>query len=156
MNTLKLIADWRYGNKPSNTRSYDDIPPEERDNNSWWYLHGKLTDIVGYDKATTTNCKSGGFSKDTINWSEIEGNIVTSLSSDVPTSQICIDGIVDVEIEGISEPCIGYFWTVNKRLIYWNDKSYNYWEQRGMVCTKSDYESCKYAESKYKEKASRL
>lgn len=155
-NILKLIAVWDYKKKPKNTKTYEEIPPEERDNNSWWYLHGKLTDLVGYDKAISTNCKSGGFSKETINWSEIEGNVVTSLSNDFPTSQICIDGIVDVEIEEIEEPCVGYFWTTNNRLIYWEGKPYDYWEQRGLVCLKSDIEGCKYAKEKYEEKSTKL
>ena len=157
MKILKLIADWNYRKKkPENNRSYDDIPPEERDNNSWWYLHGKLTDIVGYDKAIVTNCKSGGFSKNTINAGVISGNIVESLSPNYPTCMMCLDGIVNVEIEGIPEPCVGYFWTTNHRNVYWEGKAYDFWDQRGLVCLKSDIEGCKYAESKYNEKARRL
>ena len=40
MNTLKLIVS---------NENLDDIPAEERDWNSWWYLHGELENLVGYD-----------------------------------------------------------------------------------------------------------
>ena len=127
MNTLKLIADWRYGNKPKDTRNYEDIDPNEREYAGFWYLHGKLQDLVGYDKATVTNLKEGGFGK----ISEEYGYMM------------CFDGIVPVEIEGIPEPCVGYFWTT---------KYTDIWVQRGLVCLKSDLEGCEYAERKYKEK----
>lgn len=156
MNTLKLIAFSVRRDLIGTDKKLENIPAEERDNNSWWYLHGDLTDITGYDKATTINCKSGGFSKDTINWSEITGDIVNSISEDIPTSQMCFTGVVDVEIEGIKEHCIGYFWTVNHRTIYWENKPYQYWEQRGLVCLKSDTKGCEYAKKKYEEKPNRL
>lgn len=132
MEILKLIADWRYGNKPQGTRNYEDIDPTEREYASWWYLHGKLQDLVGYDKATVTNLKEGNFGK---------------LSKEYGY-MMCVDGIIPVEIEGVSEPCVGYFWTV-KRTDDW-------WDQRGLVCFKSDTEGCEYAEKKYNEKPSFL
>lgn len=127
MKILRLIADWRYGNKPSNTRTFEDIPLEEREYASFWYLHGKLEELVGYDKATVTNLKEGGFGK----ISEEYGYMM------------CLDGIVPVEIEGIPDPCVGYFWITEYTDI---------WVQRGLVCLKSDLEGCEYAERKYKEK----
>lgn len=150
---LKLIADWRYGKKPEGTKNWEDIPNEEKDWNSWWYLHGKLEDYVGYDKATATNCKSGGFAKETINWGEIVGDRVTSICDELPTHKMCIDGIVDVEIEGINKPCVGYFWTACHKTIYWEEKAYEFWEQRGLVCFKSDTESCEYAKKMYEKQS---
>lgn len=132
MKILKLIADWGHGRKPENTRTYDDIPPEEREYAGLWYLHGELENLVGYDKAIVTNLKEGGFSKTSSEF----GNTM------------CVDEIIPVEIEGISQPCIGYFWTT--------DNTGDSWIQRGLVCLKSDTEGCKYAESKYNEKARRL
>jgi hypothetical protein len=127
MKILKLIADWRYGNKPSNTRDYEDLDPNEREYASFWYLHGKLEELVGYDKATVTNLKEGGFGKDSKEYGYM----------------MCLDGIVPVEIEGIHDPCVGYFWIT---------KYTDIWVQRGLVCLKSDFEGCEYAERKYKEK----
>lgn len=124
---LKLIADWRYGNKPKDTRDYEDIDPNEREYASFWYLHGKLEELVGYDKATVTNLREGGFGKN----SEEYGYMM------------CFDGIVPVEIEGIPDPCVGYFWITE-----YTDT----WVQRGLVCLKSDLSGCEYAEHKYKEK----
>lgn len=152
MNTLKLIAFCANG-KSLGTIKLEDIPAEERDWNSWWYLHGELEKIVGYDKATTINCKSAGYSRETINAGEIHGSDVINLSPNLPCTMMYINGIVPVEIEGISEPCVGYFWTTNNRKISWQGKEYDFWDQRGLVCLKSDQKGCKYAEKKYKEKS---
>lgn len=127
MKILRLIADWRYGNKPSNTRDYEDIDPNEREYANFWYLHGKLEELVGYDKAAVTNLREGGFGKDSKEYGYM----------------MCFDGIVPVEIEGIPDPCVGYFWIT---------KYTDTWVQRGLVCLKSDLEGCEYAEHKYKEK----
>ena len=154
---LKMIADWRYGDKPKNTREYEDIPVNERDNNSWWYLHGELQSFVHYDKATVTNCESGGFGVETINPRKLDGDQVEEIDEENPTCyMIHLDGIVEVEVEGIDKPCIGFFWTTKSRCyekIYWKDEPYEWWEQRGLVCFKDDTEACKYAFQKYREKA---
>ena len=153
MNTLRLIADWRYKEKPANSRDYDSIPAEERDWNSWWYLHGELECLVGYDKATATNCKSAGYTKPTVPWEEIHGSAVTKITDQKPWWAMCVDGIIPVEVEGISEPCVGFFWTAEYRKIRWQDDVYDKWEQRGLVCLKSDRTGCKYAFKKYKERS---
>lgn len=153
MEKLKMIADWCYGEQPASTRNYEDIEIDERDNNSWWYLHGELEHLVQFDKATVTNCKSGGFGMPTIYATEIYNNIVKSIMEDHPiVFKMCFDGIVDVEIEGIDRPCVGYFWTSNHRNVYWNGKTYHKWEQRGLVVFKDDVDANEYAMKKYKEK----
>ena len=150
---LKMIADWRFNEKPEGTRDWEDIVPDERDNNSWWYLDGVLESIVHYDKATVTNCKSGGFGVETINWRSISGDKVTEIETEKPMIyRMCFDGIVDVEIEGIDKPCIGYFWTTNHQVIYWEGKPYEHWDQRGLVCLQTDFEACERAERKMKQK----
>lgn len=150
---LKLIAEWKFGEKPEGTREYNDIRPEERDNNSWWYLHGDLQSFVGYDKATVTNCKSGGFSKETIDWADIEGDQVMKIVSKNPRHEMYLNGEVDVEIEGISRPCKGYFYTTNERTVYYKSKPYDFWMQRGLVCFADDKEACEYAKRKMSEKS---
>ena len=157
MEVLKMIADWCYGEKPEGTRVYDDIPKDERDNNSWWYLHGELENIVHYDKATVTNCKSGGFGQLTINYKTIIGDDVKDIREEKPfIYKMCFNGIVDVEIEGIDKLCKGYFWTTNHRYVYWKGKSYRLWDQRGLVVLSTDFESNEYAMKKYIEKTSHL
>ena len=150
---LKLIADWRFGAKPNGTREYSDIKPEERDNNSWWYLHGDLQSFVGFDKATVTDCFSDGFSKETINWAEIEDNTVIKVFSDNPRYEMYFTGEIDVEIEGINKPCKGYFYVTNERKVSYKDALYSIWEQRGLVCFAEDTRACEYAKRKMNEKS---
>ena len=147
-----MVACWNTARQPENATSIDDIPRNERDNNSWWYLHGELESLVGYDKAVVCNCKSGGFGKETIDWSEISGNEVLSVHSENTKMCMHINGIVDVEIEGIDKPCVGYFWTDREKSIYWKRKEYGFWNQRGLVCFKDDEESCAYADKLMREK----
>ena len=149
---LKMIADWSYAEKPEGTRDYNDISVEERDWNSWWYLHGELEGVVHYDKATVTNCLSGGFAKETINFGSVAGDKVESLIEWRPRHMMCFDGVVDVEIEGIDKLCKGYFWTDRYQTVYWEGKPYKIWEQRGLVCFADDTEACEYAMRKMREK----
>ena len=153
MKVLKMIAYQADGSLFNTNKTYADIPEFERDHNPWWYLHGDLENYVGYDKAVTTNCYSGGFSKNTINWSDMEGNKVISVFDNTTIPVIHINGIVQVRIEGICPPCIGYFWTIDEHEIYWNDIAYPYWKQRGLVCFEHDLESREFAFEKMKNKS---
>lgn len=153
---LKMIADWRYSKKPVDTRDWQDIDLTERDNNSWWYLHGELEKLVGFDKATVTNCKSGGFAKETINWANIDGNEVTSVISEDPCYQMYFNGEVNVEIEGISRPCVGFFYTSSEQPVYYKGKEYLFWEQRGLVCFSDDLNAVEYARSMMKQRSRNL
>lgn len=130
--------------------NYDKIPEDERDNNSWWYLHGELEDMVGYDKGVVCNCKSGGFGVETLNAIQIEGSKVTKINENKPMiTKMCFEGIVRVEVESVNQPCIGYFWTSNYRDIYWKGKLYKQWNQHGLVCLKSDVKGIKSARRMY-------
>ena len=148
MKVLNMIASWSSKNSPLNCRTWKDIPNEEKDWNSWWYLDGELEDFVGYDKATVSNCKSGGFAKETINWKEIIGDKVVLVHEDKPTTEMYINGEVDVEIEGIDRPCKGFFWTTDECTVYYQDKPYKHWKQRGLVCFADDKPSCIKARAK--------
>ena len=149
---LKIIPAWRSSNEPKKKTPFREIKPEERDNNSWWYLDGDLEEFVGYDKAIVSNCKSGGFAKETIKWFEILGDKVTSADISKPFYNMCLDGEVDVEVEGISRPCKGFFWTVNHRDVYHQDKKYEIWDQRGLVCFADDKEACDRARTRMNNK----
>lgn len=153
METMKMIADWRNNTKPEGTREYEDIPTEELDHNNDWYLHGELESFVQFDKAYVTNCLSGGFSKETINYAFISGDEVKEVSEYKPKHAMCVDGVVDVEIEGIDKPCIGYFWTDDYRTVYYQEKPYQVWRQRGLVCFADDEKGCEYAKQKLRERA---
>ena len=148
MNTLKMTAYQVDGNLyKSQYKSENDVPEDEMCHNSWWYLHGELQDIVGFDKAITTNCKTAGYSKETINWTSIEGSEVKSVRKNKPLIHpvMHINAIIPVEVEGIYKPCIGYFWTGGERLVSWKGKQYLVWQQRGLVCLKDDEKACEYA-----------
>ena len=151
METLKMTAYWN-NPKPQGVREYSEIPYQETDKSSWWYLHGELQEITGFDKATVTNVKSGGFSKETIDWTEIQGNQVKEVKKGIPEPVMCIEGIVPVEIEGIPRECLGYFWLDDIREVFWQGHPWTYWKQRGVVVLKDNQEDNKYAERLLRER----
>ncbi|MBP3732413.1 MAG: hypothetical protein J6I84_04125 [Bacilli bacterium] len=158
MKKLKIIADWSYGERPETAVTrYEDVLPEDRDNNSWWYLHGQLSERVHYDKGTIINTREYGCAKETIGWEELDGNQVKSIHSPGPYYEMYLNAAdVLVEVEGIEEPCIGFFWTTEEHSIWYNGKEYPNWKQRGLVCLESDLKSIEYARNKYERKESRL
>jgi len=87
---------------------------------SFWYLHGNLVDIVGYDKAVMLNAGKLGMLSE--------------------SNESCIVGIISVFIYNIIEPCIGYFWEDTR---YYSSIHSNI--QRGYVCLLSDREGRKWA-----------
>jgi len=153
---LKLIVDHEpWVDIPIITK-LEDVPRKERDNNSWWYLHGELDEFVGYDKATAVNCFSIGVSKETLNWSSICGNKVEEVFDEEPYYRMHLNGTIPVEIEGVDKECIGYFWTTDEHDIYYKDKAYPFWWQRGLVCFVDDTEACAYAQEKMNERTTFL
>ena len=155
--TLNMIAYQVNGELfRSKLKTENEVPEEEMCHNSWWYLHGELEDLVGYDKAITTNCKSAGYSRDTIDWSEISGNIVNDVLKDRTRPVMYVNDIIPVAIEGVDKPCVGYFWTTDEHPIYWKGKEYPYWNQRGLVCFKDDKEACEFALKKYNSRTSMI
>ena len=146
MNTLKITAYHVDGTlHKSKYNSENEVPEEEMCHNSWWYLHGELQSEVGYDKAITTNCNSAGYSKETIDWSNISDNVVTEVFKDMTRPVMCVNGEIPVEVEGFNRPCIGFFWTEERPDIIWKSKKYPFWRQRGLVCFADDEEACAYA-----------
>lgn len=137
---------------------YESVPKDELDFNNWWYLHGKLEDLVGYDKAYTTNCRSAGYSKQVINYSCIKGGKVRELREDgnLFRYEMHLNGIVPVKVKGVEEQCIGYFWTTEWGEAEYDGQCYEIWRQRGLVCLESDKEGREYALSKMRAKADSL
>lgn len=123
---------------------------------SWWYLHGKLMEMVGYDKAVIV----GGLSKSDIrltpDWVSIDGSKITGLASEKLLEGVHLNGIYPIKIEDIEEPCIGYFWTTKERFVTWEDVGYSIWKQRGLVVLESDTESNENARIAYEEKREKL
>ena len=152
---LKMIADGLFDSRENLLKRYAEIPVDERDNNSWWYLHGQLESDVHFDKATAVNCKTAGYSRETINWKEICGDTVTKVEKNgsMCIHRMYINGEVPVEIEGIDKACVGFFWTEDCEDVQWKNKKYPHWNQRGLVCYADDTEACEYAREKMNERA---
>ncbi len=119
----------------------------EFDNNSWWYLHGKLESKVHYDKATILANKAGD-SIDTVRWYSISGDKCDSYS-DKPHKQMYVNGIRRCNVVGIHGDCLGFFWTADERTIYYDKGTFSKWEQRGLVVQRNDRMSVLYAYHKY-------
>ena len=119
---------------------------------SGWYLDGKLEKLLGYDKAVIT----GGLAKSDIrmtpDWRAIEGSEITELNSERLLEGIHLNGVYLVKVEGIEEPCTGYFWTTQERFVTWAGIGYSVWIQRGLVVLDSDQERKERAEKAYEEK----
>ena len=94
----------------------------------FFYLHGELEQDLGYDKCEIMNL--GDLNVQYHKYENLED-----------TSAITIpDGIYDVKVVGIDKPCVGYFWSTNK-------------QQHGLICYKTDFESCKHAINSFNERA---
>ena len=154
---LKMVAWTCGGDNAFGTMNYEDIDEKEMDNNSWWYLHGKLEEMAGYDKATCINCREIGISFPTINWTEIRGNEVTEIVEEEPERNVMkFTGIIDVQIDGLDEECVGFFWVTDEQIVQYKDRVYPLWDQRGLVCLKSDKQSIEYAKKKLAENSRHL
>jgi len=131
------------------------------DQNNWWYLHGKLEDIFHYDKATVYNLNSfPKYRKKTVNWKFISGNTTNVENIEYHYEMHCND-IIPVEVRGVEEKCIGYFWTTEERDVKaitstGQEEIFSYWKQRGLVCLESDVEANKIAREKYNKKLEHL
>lgn len=156
--TLKMSVDDVAWVEKKYTSDYESVPKEELDHNSWWYLHGELESLVGYDKAFTLNCKSAGYSRETINWAILSGTRVKKLHEDgVATRfEMYVNGVIPVEVTGVTQPCVGYFWVTEEREVEFDGEYYPVWCQRGLVVLESDWESRKYAMEKMSERTTQL
>lgn len=151
--TLKMVAWTCGGDNAFGTMNYEDIDEKEMDDNSWWYLHGKLEEMAGYDKATCINCREIGISFPTINWTGINGSEVIEIREDEPEiNRMHFTGVIDVDINGLDEPCVGFFWVTDEKIVQYKDRLYPLWKQRGLVCLKSDKKAIEYAQKKWVEK----
>lgn len=159
MSKLKLLSFYH--------DNYNDLIKEVKKsenfvyNDYWWYIHGKLEEALHYDKASIINAKEcQDFIKMVPEFNEMKKNkgIWTgTVNSFNFIPYLYIDGVIECEVIGINEPCIGYFWITNEYPMILTSKSKEiykgtYWDQRGLVCLKSDEEGCNFALKKYNEK----
>lgn len=129
-----------------------------------WYLHGKLEGIVGIDLCYLIS------SPDIKKYLKRVPKIVGCYTSNGKVISITdgkffkefpyINGVVECEIVGVIEECIGYFWTIQEKPmeVYTKegDKPFYsgiFWKQKGLICLKSDKEGIEHAEDKFRKRA---
>lgn len=132
------------------------------DHSSGWYLHGKLEELCHYDLASIYNMSDFPENiKTTLRWGTMIDDKTTVERLDY-FGKSYLQGIYPVEVYGVSEECIGYFWITDERecvasVINSGDhRKFTNWMQRGLVCLKSDKEAIEYAKQKYTENSSNL
>lgn len=129
----------------------------EWDNNPWWYLHGKLSTITGFDKGTVINA-----TKANVSHISLYCNLVTCDTAKIweerQVNKMRLNGIVLCNVIGVDDDCVGYFWTTNEKRVTLagTDQSIDYWDQRGLVVLKRDVLAMEYAFYKYLLKADML
>jgi hypothetical protein len=158
---LHLIPDFCYNQNESLEEKakalLKEVDNKELDHNSWWYLHGELDDLVGYDKGTFVNCKSEGLSRQTVRWLEIRGNRCTEYK-DIERYELYANGIFDVFVEVLNIKARAYLWTTEERMIQYTKPDgtidfFPHWVQRGLVVLPDDKEGNEDAVRAYMKKA---
>ena len=155
MKKLKMICDW--------DKDYDTLITQEKlkngdlDRNSWWYLDGELERLCGYDKATVYNLSQfPDLRKETLRWTAITGD-KAEVDSYTKHFEIHANGEFEVEVYGVTEPCIAFFWTTNEKMVRTEKGiSFKVWDQRGLVCMSSDTEAIERARRKMMERRKNL
>lgn len=128
MSELKIV--------PTGGPGYGSELPYEEDRllfGDWWYLHGELEEDMGYDKAWFLDIP--------------KEHTVLQYVNKQPYIETNLNGIFDVEVEGASRPCVGFFWP---RLYC------NIIQQRGLVVYRDDIEAMEYATKRYTERSINL
>ena len=135
MDKIKIVAETIDG---LYNASEDDIKDRKRTSN-WWYLHGELEDLVGFDKGIIVdapNLKHKVFIDKDINKQYTLHYLET--------------GIYDVEIVGIDKLCKAYFWTSFEEF---SNIDGIVPCMRGLVVFKDDKKANNYAYKKYCERS---
>jgi len=129
----------------------------DTDRNSWWYLDGELEKKCGYDKGTVYNLSEHpNLRKETLDWSSISGEHA-EMRSYQRHYEMHANGEFEVEVYGVKEECIGIFWTTRERIVKTNKGiSFKVWDQRGLVCMKTDTEAIERARRKRAQRTENL
>lgn len=111
-----------------------------------FYLHGELEEIIGYDLCVV------------VNESELDLEEYPVYHSPTRLVKHCLlkdEGKFEVEVKGINEKCIGYFWKSfaedeSKPGVYYRAS------QRGYICLERDKEAVEQAHQVYLKRALRI
>lgn len=128
MSELKIV--------PTGGPGYGGELPYEKDRllfGDWWYLHGKLEEDMGYDKAYFLDIP--------------KEHTVLQYIDKHPFVETNLNGFFEVDVEGTNKHCVGFFWPV---------LSGNVIQQRGLVVYWDDLEALMDAQEKYMNRSSHL
>lgn len=148
--------------------NHDKIVEAAGDNNlnhsSGWYLHGKLEELCHYDLATIYNMSDfPEDTRETLRYGLMINNEAKVEKLDY-FQKSYLRGVYPVQVYGVREKCVGYFWISEEReyvasIFPGNSedkRKFTDWMQRGLVCLESDKEAIKYAKERYAENSSFL
>jgi len=124
------------------------------------YLHGKLEEMAGYDicQITIKSLQETGLGKEEAVVSgdkydyrisrDKNGAVLRWWTPYIPNAEI------EVEVEGITEPCVGIFWLdpcwSGTEIEIDGKKELAFWSQCGRICLKSDTEAIRTAREQQK------
>lgn len=134
---LRMIG---YGYEDSPTSTYDEKTLEILHDpgtivSNWWYFDGELEERLGHDKGIIINL--GDFEE------ELKSKKVYYNGNDKTFNVVYLpDGVYEVEVLGIAEPCLGYLYTVHEENPMFT----------GLVVLKSDIEANRRAEEWMRER----
>ena len=126
------------------------------DNASWWYLHGELEMVEGYDKGVIYNMDEfPELQKDVITWNTIDGDIAKVRRIE-RHKELFFTGIMPVEIYDNPEPATGFFWVEGKQKVKAVNlkgmiTEFEIWKQKGLVVFDSDPKGMKEAREHYEQ-----
>lgn len=116
-------------------------PKEELDNNPWWALYGKLDKEAGCDWGVFINCKSAGYSRETVDYTDVEGIYVTKVKDENNPliHRLYVDEEIPVKVFGFpNRPAIFVGYIVENPTLIYKGIKYPNWEQRGFIVFADD------------------
>lgn len=123
----------------------------------FWYLHGRLEEDCGFDKAKIYNLSDfPEYRKRTVMRYTIKSNGAAVIKGGKRRTvwDSYINGEVEVEVVDIEKPCIGIFWTTDEIMVQVGiNRSITSWVQRGLVCYLDDTGALEYARKMREELA---
>lgn len=119
--------------------------------NGSWYFHGKLEEMFCYDLGILYDLDEE-YLRPTLKYNELyDGK--TSLNEYRIIKKPHITGIYPVNVYGVYEKCLGFFWIEDKEICedLVSSRKFPKWTQRGLIVLESDKKSVKHVKRYYNE-----
>lgn len=145
---LRYIPDDGYGLmliRESERASYSDI-------NVAGTLSDKVRRMFNTEYGVIANSVNLGFYKETIAWKAMTNNKVTEVFEKKPIKKMYLNGMMPVDILGLNDKCVGYFWTVKETTITYEGRQYPDWWQFAFICKADDAKTCSILRRAYEER----